>query len=222
MPAAISKKFDLAYFSIPKAASTSMKMVLYELENGAPWTHEPNKVHPKFSTHPVTLADFDATRIYWCFTIVRDPISRLLSAYGNRVHHHNDIQKAVGKGRAERLQFRLKHPFLKLRPTASEFYENLAAYQRVSHSIWHHTVSVSQFIGSDLSFFDAVYRIKDIPALQQELSRRTGRSITLTREQTAGPKIKLDMLSPEARASVLMHTRADYELLNGYFQPPDN
>lgn len=221
MPAAICDRYNLAYFSIPKAASTSMKMVLYSLEHDTPWTQDPDKVHPTFPTHRVKPADFEAARPYWRFTILRDPVSRLLSAYGNRVKHHRDIQRDVAKqGRRQKILFRLKNPFLNLQPTANAFYENLPTYQKASHSIWHHTTSVSHFIGSDLSFFNAVYRIKDIHELEQELSRKTSRKIELPREQTAGEKITLDMLSARARQSVLEHTRADYDLLKDYFTPP--
>jgi hypothetical protein len=222
MPAAICQKFDLAYFSTPKACSTSMKKVLYELEQDRPCAQGYKFLHRQFPTFPITPADFEAARAYWCFTILRDPVSRLMSAYGNRVQHHNDIQNYVERSYESRTKFRLRYPFLNLHPSANEFYENLAFYQSICYSIWHHTVSVSQFLGSDLTFFDAIYKIKDIPELAQELSRRTGRTINLPHEQTEGQKVTLGMLSPKARANVLAYTRPDYELLRDFFQPPES
>lgn len=221
MPAAVSERYGLAYFSVPKAASTSMKMVLYALEHETPWTGDPDRVHPQFPTHPVKPADFEAVRDKWRFTILRDPVARLLSAYGNRVEHHRDIERAIGSSLRRRLRFRLRHPFANRHPSPDAFYENLERYQTISYSIWHHTVSVRQFIGTDLSVFDRIYRIADIPALEMELAQRTGQRITLPREQTAGRKLTLDMLSRKARARVLAYTRPDYELLGDYFAPPE-
>ena len=122
MPAAICHKFDLAYFCTPKACSTSMKKVLYELEQDKSLTQGYKFLHRQFPTFPITLADFEVARAYWCFTILRDPVSRLLSAYGNRVQHHNDIQNHVERSYKSRIKFQLKHPFLSLHPSANEFY----------------------------------------------------------------------------------------------------
>jgi len=221
MPAAICKAHGLAFFAVPKAASTSMKMVLYELEHGRPWTGEPDRVHPRFPTRPITEEDFAVTEGLWRYTIIRDPVSRLLSAYGNRVLHHRDIRRDAAPRRRDRLLFRLRHRGLSLYPDQDSFYCNLDRYQRLSYSIWHHTAPISTFIGTDLSRFDAIYRVEDLPALQAELGRRTGRPIALPREQTEGAKITLDMLSARARDAVLSQTDPDYALLKDYYGPPE-
>lgn len=197
-----------------------MKMVLYELEHGKPWTGDPDRVHPQFPTHQIREEDFEATEGFWRYAIIRDPISRLLSAYGNRVHHHHDIRKYAAPRLLERLLFPIRHPGLSLYPDRDSFYCKLQCYQTLSFSIWHHTAPISTFIGDNLDRFDAIYRIEDIPLLEAQLSNHTGRRITLPREQTAGEKIKLDMLSDAARASVLSYTEPDYELLKDYYQTP--
>lgn len=221
MPAAVSQRHGLAFFSVPKSASTSMKMVLYELEHGRPWIDEPDRVHPQFPTYPITEKDFTDTKGFWRFTIIRDPVARLLSSYGNRVHHHQDIARAVVRRHRDRLMFQLRNPGLRLYPNPGAFFRDLARYQEISYSIWHHTVSVSTFIGTDLSRFDAIYRVDDLPELEAELSRRTGHAIALPREQTAGRKITLEMLPRPVRRAVLEHTRADYDLLRRYYTPPE-
>lgn len=220
MPAAISERLGLAYFSVPKSASTSMKMALYEMNSGMPWSREPDRVHPKFPTFPIKGDDFCNVESLWKFTIVRDPISRLLSSYGNRVHFHRDIARAVARDQLGPVKFALRNPGLRRYPSPDRFFLNLRRYQRVSYSIWHHTVSISAFIGSDLSRFDAVYRIEDIGELEVELSRLARRPIKLPREQVEGRKVTLDMLSVRAQKAVLEYTKADYELLQDYFCAP--
>lgn len=219
MPAAISKKLNLAFFSIPKSASTSMKMALWEIETGQPWTDDPDKVHPRFRTFPITPDDFKATEGMRRITIVRDPVRRLLSAYGNRVHHHGDIRKSLGRP-IRRIKLTLKHPWVRRYPSANSFYSRLSGYQALSYSIWHHTCSIRNFIGDDLSVFDRVYRVEDLAELEADLSEMAGRAIHLPHEQTGGMKLRMEDLSPRARAAVLASTAEDYALLKGLYTPP--
>ena len=111
-------------------------------------------------------------------------------------------------------------PKLSLRPGPEDYFRHLAEYRAASYSIWHHTEPISTFIGSDLSRFDAIYRIEDLAELEEDLSRRTGKRISMPREQTAGRKVALDELSGAAREAVLAHTRADYDLLRDFYAPP--
>ncbi|SEW32084.1 Sulfotransferase family protein [Aliiroseovarius sediminilitoris] len=197
-----------------------MKMVLYELEHGKQWSGDPDHVHPQFPTYPIREDDFKATEGFWRYAIIRDPISRLLSAYGNRVHHHHDIRKNAAPRRFEQLLFHLRHPGLSLYPDRDSFFCKLERYQTLSYSIWHHTAPISTFIGNDLDRFDAIFRLEDIPLLEEQLSSLVGRRIILPREQTEGEKVEFDMLSPTAQAAILSHTRTDYELLKDYYQAP--
>ena len=217
MAAALLPEFKVAYFSIPKSASTSMKLVLYEAREGVPWQKELDRVHPQFPTVPLRPADIAATDGWWRFTIVRDPIQRLLSSFGNRVHFHRDIEREVERHWRRKLAFRTKYRDLRRRPTPDEFFERLHRYQEFSYSIWHHTTSVTRFIGDDLSIFDRIYRIDNIPQLEEDLADRLGRQITLPREQTDGMKVKFDDLGAAARKAVIEATREDYGLLAQYF-----
>jgi len=197
-----------------------MKMVLYELDQGRPWTADPDAVHPVFPTHPITDEDFRAVDGLWRYTIIRDPIERLLSAYGNRVHHHQDIHRDVAAlGWVRR--FELRHTRkLSHYPTPAEFYRHLNAYQTISYSILHHTAPITRFIGSDLSRFDAIFPVEDLGRLEHELSERTRRSIVLPRVQTGDQKLTMDMLPRDARQAVLDHTADDYDLLQDWYTRP--
>lgn len=220
MSAAIVERYNLAYFAVPKAGSTSMKATIYDLEHDRPWTAHPNKVHPEYRTFPLSPMDITDTEGYFRFAIVRDPVVRLLSAYGNRVHAHRDISRS-SHGRRQNLKFRIAHPRRSLLPSATDFYGHLETYQKISYSIWHHTASISNFIGSDLSVFDAVYRLEsDIPLLEAELSRRARRPIRVGREQTEGVKIRFDDLPRKVRAKVVAYTSDDYSLLHSFYEPP--
>lgn len=221
MPAAVCPSLGIAYFMVPKAASTSVKLALHEINEGTPWAGEAEMIHPRyFPGNPFREEDFAATEETWRFTVVRDPVKRLLSAYGNRVHHYRDIIRDAAPRKRDRLSFPLRHPGLRLLPGPEHFFAHLPRYQRASYTIWHHTTPSSSFLGDDLGRFDAIYRVEDLPELEAELSRRAGRPVTVPREQTGGPKIRFDQLPKRTRAHVLDAARADYALLADYYAPP--
>lgn len=220
MAAALLPSHRIAYFAIPKSASTSMKLALYKLREGRQWCGDPDGVHKQFPTFPLKAGDIAQTDGWWRFTILRDPVQRLLSAYGNRVQFHGDIESDAAPGWRAKLLFRRHNRGLRLRPTADEFFSDLHRYQAISYSIWHHTTSATTFIGEDLSIFDRVYRLEDIPLLETELEQRVGRRVSLPHEQAQGDKVAFDDLGGRARKAVLTATQRDYQLLSGVFEPP--
>lgn len=220
MAAALLETPKIAFFSTPKAGSTSMKMVLYRLKTGEDWTGDPDRVHPQFPTHPIKPGDFDGLDDYWKFAIIRDPISRYLSSFYNRVHTHRDIARENGKTLKARAKFYLRNPGLRLYPGVENYFRNITRYQKVCYSVWHHTTSVKNFVGDDLNRLDAVFRVEDIPALEAELTQRTGTPISLPREQTSDVKLRLTDLSPAAQAIVREETDADYDFLSDYYARP--
>lgn len=194
-----------------------MKMVLYALEYGTPWTKEPDTIHPMFPTYPIRDCDFLATEGMWRFTIIRDPVSRLLSSYGNRVHHHHDIKKDVSRLPAPSLEL-FAQSGLSLYPKAQDYFDNLERYQKFSYSIWHHTTSLRTFVGGDPSRLDAIYRVEDLSVLEAELSRRTRQKIKLPRVQTEGERITLDMLPAQTQSKILDYTSRDYCFLSRFLK----
>lgn len=198
-----------------------MKLALWKLKTGSDWAGDPDRVHREFPTFPIKPEELAAPEGYFSFTIVRDPVKRLLSSYGNRVHFHRDLYKAVPKHRGQRWVWRLRHRGVDLLPDADKYFSDLKLYQSLSHSIWHHTAGVRTFIGDDLSRFDRIYKIEEIDRLEKELSAHTRTRVVLPREQTSGPKLEYSDLSLDARKAVKKSTEEDYDFLAEYFQPPN-
>ena len=101
---AIIPKLKLIYIAIPKCACTSIKETMYFLEHGRKWENYKNEsgksvwVHDIYQSIPFTemakrLENFD-TKNFTKICVIRDPIKRLISAYTNRVLHHNELSKA--------------------------------------------------------------------------------------------------------------------------------
>ena len=208
----------IAYFIVPKTAGTSICHALHRAITGAPFDGPVQDIHTHYPTFPVGTEDFERCRPLWKFAVVRDPVKRLLSAYQNRVIDHGDLDEAFGQ--TLRARFGAWRRGLSLRPGASAFFERHDCYARYSRLVRQHTLPTASYIGTDLSYFDAVYTMADLPKLAADLSARLGSAVRFERFNEGGKPPALHELSAAAQAKVRDMTRADYDLLAGFFEPP--
>ncbi|MFQ5438405.1 MAG: sulfotransferase family 2 domain-containing protein [Paracoccaceae bacterium] len=197
----------IAYFPVRKAATTSVNAALRKLV--APGDPTRKTTRTSMSARQRRLA-----KGCFKFTVVRDPVSRLLSCYGNRVEYHKDLSATFLDRTLVRAIGRDPHP------DADTFFQNLRAYCMINDKIWRHTRLQRLVIGTDLGFFDAIYRISELDKLASDLSARVGQDIVFERLQTGGPKTRFEDLSRASQESVLRFTAPDYRLLHDFFTPP--
>lgn len=212
----INDAFRLAYFSIPKVASTSLKHVFYELDTGQKFSrggkNQPH-IHALYPARVLSRNDFERAKDHWKFTVFRDPVKRILSAYSNRIVHQNVLEKqSFAKLRAAALG-------LNLRPDLEEFCLKLDRYRTLSRTMRHHTRPYEKFVGPDLSRLDAVYAMENLGDLATELSERTQKTIEFPRRQTGGPKFDTSDLTPAALTALNKFAAPDYRLMDGLYQP---
>ena len=214
MPASLVPRYHISFFSIPKAASTSIKLSLYKLQEGVDWQGDPDSIHRHFVTHPVKSGDFLLSEEFYKFTVIRDPIKRLISSYDNRVNVHKDLAKDIRKKFGSEEAFKKKHPDLSIFPDIEDYFINLRKYQKLSYRIWYHTVSAVKFTGSDLSFFDDVYLVNSLDRLENHLSALTGQAVKFRKVQEAGRRFTFKSLSKQAKRIVRKQTKTDYEFFS--------
>ena len=209
-------RFAIAFVGVPKCMSTSVLRSFYKLEHGTAFDRAAfgGNIHRFYrqrvadritSVEPPDLAGLAGL---WIFTIIRNPIRRLLSVYTNRVCDHRDIVKALEKAPDATLD-----PM----PTADAFFRDLPRYRAQVPSIKHHTDNFAQFLGPDLTRYDAVFRVEDADTMQTALSERLGQPFVLENEQRSRASLTLDDLSAEARARIIAHTHPDFELLAPFY-----
>lgn len=217
--AILFEKIKIAYFDIPKVASSSVKLALHEIETGESlldkeniegaihWIYPSRRIHGK--------SDHLLYRDYWKFAIVRDPLKRLMSAYSNRIVYHKDQYR----GKLSRTRSLLLG--IPLEPEINTFFTSLKRYRLQSGSVRHHTNLAEYHIGKTLSNLDAVYPIEKIDLLAAEIEKRTGKRVEFPRLQVGGPVVTADMLSRRAYLSIMDYLRPEYDLLRDYYAAPE-
>lgn len=217
------KKYKLAYIPVPKNACTTTKHFLYQLQNKREFESF-EAGHKKFNIHNLmptlqrekwnSLKFFDEIdrSNTFIFAIVRDPLSRLLSCYKNRVLFHGDISKDI------RACKKCKEAGLPEKPDINTFAQNLTFYQENCKSIEHHSRPQVDFIGKDPNFYSKIYPIQNINSeLWDDLNNIAGEKILTPDKklQTGGSKIVIDQLTSENSAKIKHLYTTDYKFLGG-------
>lgn len=211
----ILDKFSLFYQPIPKVACTSIKLMIFELENGFPFegyiaNGKRRNIHQYY---PTSLWEKMLQKRVVSFrrvTLVRDPVERFLSAYSNRVVHHKELSKE--KTGPNFLNKGLEH-----NPGIDLFIEKFRDYYDASGSIFHHMRPMVDFIGGDASYFSKVYNIRNITEFVSDINEHTGVDLTIGRHQTGGPKLKKEDLSGPQLKKIQYFYQHDYKAFGNYF-----
>lgn len=200
MAAIICKLTRTVYFPAPKIASSSLRELFFELDNGFPfrkfeingglvdlfWLYRNQE---RFKPQPIPEG-------YESLAVVRDPIKRFISFFkwgiidGNcAVDGIESIDQLVGS--FERLEMSPKARF--------------------------HLLPQNVFLGKDLSFFDRVFTVEKLEEITSYLTERAGKVVLLPRTNisanTSG-KLKLNNSSVEKLRQIYY---MDYELLKEFY-----
>ncbi len=201
--------YEIGYVPVSQAACTTVKDMLGKLM-GRSLPADPDRVHRMFPTRRFRPDQLTAIEDFFRFTVVRDPVDRLLSVYSDRVMKREELRASP----------RLRGSGLPPRPDIDVFFQNLDGYKNHASVIKHHVMKQSVFIGMNLGYFDRIYTTDDLATLRNDLWAMTGRKLT-TRHLNAAPHgIIFDDLAPETQAALRAQTQDDYRLLSAWFTPP--
>lgn len=215
-------KLGLGYQNIPKIATTSIFAWLYQAHGETPNDDPIIQNHNRnFFLRQFKVDSLEEVRRaeggYLRFALVRDPVLRFLSMYGNRV-------VAKGKlGRASRDAERVLSAGLPLNPQLNDLINSLDGYLAASRAVAHHARRQSELLGPDLTVYDYLLNISEadrLPPLIRQHWRTHGMYEALAnadehfpRLQTDGPKIGLEGLSRRSFDRLLEHYQSDYEAI---------
>ena len=208
----VMPRIKLAYFPVPKVACTSIKEFLYEIGYGRPYAPTERKdgtriyIHQIIKTEEFDTLDLSRMDGFHRIAVVRDPIERFLSAFGNRVIYHRELS-------VDRAGPALARLGLPADPHLDAFIEHFAGYRAAVPSIRHHTDPAVAFLGTNPTYFTRVYRFSELAALAEDVRKLTGVTVQMPRRQTGGPKFARSALSPRQTARLQEFYAADYAFL---------
>ena len=219
----ICQKLRFIYIDVPKCACTSLKEWIYKIEFNKEFkTYQKNNqwihIHNCGEFNQISLQKLpEDKQDYKIITVIRDPIKRLLSAYGNRVLYHYEL--------GEHLPYSddIKAAGLKFNPEINYFIKNLEAYGNLAKPISHHTKPITSVIGENLSLYTNIYPIEKIRYIKEDVLLDSNSSWTtdsipeIPKSQTGGPKFKLNILKPKQFEKLADYYAKDYELLGNYY-----
>lgn len=205
----------VAYTAVPKAGSSSVKAMLAQVDPGvslpAPEDITNRTYHSLYRTRRYDDSRFATVGDKFLFTVVRDPIRRLMSVYTNRILGTRDMQRSRGIE---------KRRDLPVEPDPDFFFAKLRKYARRSKLIAHHLLPTEAFTGPDIKRFDAVYRTDQMTDVANLLSARAGTTVSLERANKSEAKLEFDDLKPQTRDRIRPYLAAEYRYLSGVLDNP--
>ena len=206
----------VTYFSVPKCACTSMKMMFFKLQNDFEfqnfvandiWYH----VHRFYRSVPFSESKRAAERNPYRLTVIRSPVGRLESCYKHWVA--SDDGRRVMKVSANVLVAKGVPPA----PNWDEFIEHLDVYRSVLPNIAHHTETLSHFLGTDPSYFDAIYPMSRIGEAVTALREKTGKPLELKHYNETQSTGEFNGADDASKAKINAMFAEDFETFGKYF-----
>ncbi|MEO0464911.1 MAG: sulfotransferase family 2 domain-containing protein [Pseudomonadota bacterium] len=202
-------EFGFAYVPVPKVACSTVKEALFRatrsgefdaiVHRDIPRVHFYYHIHQRYHLSETQLSTLDMFR----FTVIRDPVKRLISAYTNRVQDKRDLERQVTDLSV------LSAKCLPLRPDIETFALNLTTYAAANASLKHHLRSQAEIL-RDPDLYDRIYQIEELDLLASDFEAQTGRALNLRR---ANPSVAAKpTLGPSAQRAVRQFYADDYAM----------
>jgi Sulfotransferase family len=215
----VLRKYNIAYFPVPKVACSSLKHLFFFLEHGRKFENSIDSAGKKHHIHNSVYPTLNTSEDDWScaanmhrIVVVRDPIDRFISAYRNRVMFYKELSRTkIDKGKAQTLG-------AKADPDLNEFIDHLELYRTLSPVIKHHTDPQSYFVGHTLDYFNKVYRFEELETLASDLGEKIGQSVILPHEQK-GLAEPPPSISAKRVGKILEFYSGDYALLKRLYFP---
>ena len=193
----------MAYYCVPKCGKTTVKSLLKRIR-------EAGGAQRNYGDHIITPLARWRGRDHFRFTVIRDPMQRVLSAYGDRVADRDDIRRSGFS------VLMCKLLGLNPSPGPEEFILNLKKYMMINDRIFRHVIPQVMYTGTDLSFYDAVYTVKEMDKLVDKINEMHGLDIEPAKRNAGKKKFTVDDLSPEAQDYIRQFYKKDYEVFASY------
>jgi len=203
MAPVICKTSKTVYYPSPKSASSTLREIFFEIENGYRFKRFLINGHEMslfwLYGHGELFKPVKLPPGYEAFAVIRDPIGRFLSFYNWGV-----IDNRCG----------FDHPV-----EINAFVADFKTYLNMSPKIGFHLSPQHLFIGRDLSFYSRIFRTENLAELGSYLSQRSGRDIHVGKVNGSSTRVCSKDLTPDSRKRLVEIYKEDYALLEAYYSP---
>jgi len=212
--AIVLKKFGLSIMLVPKGASTSIKHLAFEIENGYPFKPYVVNSRKRFihQLYHSRMFNADKDTVNWngdVFAVIRDPVDRILSCHSNRVMHYGELDSIA-------LTDEDKELGVEARPSFELFIEHLDRYRQLSDKIKHHSLPMEKFLGNRADRYTRIFDSADLTELWEDLRQRVGTLPEVPHEQTGGADKKERTISKATLDRIYQIFANDYEAYGGF------
>lgn len=203
MAPVICKTTRTVYYPAPKSASSTLREVFFEIENG--YRFKRFLINGReislfwLYDHGELFKPVEVPQGYEAFTVVRDPIDRFLSFYkwgviDNKCNFERPVE-------------------------INAFVAGFAGYMNHSPKVRFHLTPQFMFTGKDLSYYSRVFRIEDLAELGRYLSERAEKDISVGKVNISSKRASTSDLTAASRARLAEIYKDDYALLKDFYSP---
>jgi len=205
----------LVFFPIPKVACTSIKVMLYEINNHVEWRSVRigfGQVHgyPGYRSLPFNTVGLEDLDDFAKIAVVRNPIDRAISAYRDKA------RKLVLEGTA--FQKKLEEAGLPLEPDPDLFFSEIDQYFDCASVIKEHMRPFSYHLGLDLGYFDQIFKLEEMDELSAYVSDRLGKPAGVQASNSSKRSINTPKeISPKTMDKIVEFCEEDLNYLSDYY-----
>ena len=156
-------QYRIAYCPMPKNASSSIKARLNYLMSGDNEVYSHRFFTNVYETSQTTA--LPALENCFSFTVIRDPVERLVSYYRKNIIELGSLAKELELNQANEI--------MPTRPTLEDFVAKLKAYIYYFDDVHHHTLPQCAYIKTALPKLSRIYQIHETDSIFRELSTLT-------------------------------------------------
>ena len=226
-----SESLKLYYYDVPKIACTSLKTLFRNLD-----VAKRDRVQHKLKSNVARVVNrFGLIKLpvapsihqipgyqakswkvaapppggYETLVVLRDPVSRIHSAWKNKV------KQSVFSTRDELED--LANDGLSPNPDFGTFIDFFEQYRIISRAARVHTYPYSWHLGEDLDFFDHVFKLEEFEGLISFLSEKAGIELTVPYKNRSERDGRDDRLNPGQIEKLRLITAGEYKWTKGLY-----
>jgi hypothetical protein len=207
------KGTNIYYWPVPKNACTSIKKAVYDFNYNESFQAQvffgkKVGIHGIFPAKTNKSKSIDTSKRNFC--IIRDPVSRFISLYTNKVLHRKVLEKYKPNILNKRLE---------IAPDINYFVDNFESYASISATIKTHAVPQFKYLGESPEKFWKIYNLSEISLLQADIRLVVGDKFKIKHFQNGGTELKeyaRNLLSPSSIQKIKKLYSIDYEVFGKY------